>query len=77
MFGLEKELANSKKSPEKGMKGQVKDHKERSRILQRIEKKIRLLKKNLTQGTAKEDFSKVNALLEGYLILQRVFKDIE
>ncbi|RDB31813.1 DUF5398 family protein [Candidatus Similichlamydia laticola] len=55
----------------------VKDHQERVRILQRIERKIQKIRSALTRGVPQGEFIKTKILLEGYLILQRLLKEVK
>lgn len=77
MFGLEVELEITKQEQSCDFLDHLKNPQERRKTLQRLEKKIQKMKNILTRGVSQKSFLKIKTLLEGYLVLQRLFKEIQ
>lgn len=75
MFGLEK------KPGEKfafDLEKEIKDRPSRGKeILEKVEKRIHDIKKNLREGADEKDFDKLGILLHGYAALQKVIRKVK
>lgn len=75
MFGLEKKPGDKfafdleKEIKEKPSRGKE--------ILEKVEKRIHEIKKNLREGADEKDFDKLGILLHGYAALQKVLRKVK
>lgn len=75
MFGLEKKPGDKfafdleKEIKEKPSRGKE--------ILDKVEKRIHEIKKNLREGANEKDFDKLGILLHGYAALQKVLRKVK
>ena len=75
MFGLEKQPGDKfafdleKEIKEKPSRGKE--------ILEKVEKRIHEIKKNLREGADEKDFDKLGILLHGYAALQKVLRKVK
>ncbi|MBU6383557.1 MAG: DUF5398 domain-containing protein [Verrucomicrobia bacterium] len=75
MFGLEKQPdAKFEFDLEKEMKQKQNRGKE---ILDKVEKRIQELKKQLREGAKEKDFDELGILLHGYAALQKVLRKVK
>jgi hypothetical protein len=75
MFGMEKKPGEKFAFDlEKEIKAKPSHGKE---ILEKVEKRIHDIKKNLREGASEKDFDKLGILLHGYAALQKVLRKVK
>lgn len=75
MFGLEKKPGETFAFD---LEKEIKENPSRSKeILDKVEKRIHEIKKNLREGADEKDFDHLGILLHGYAALQKVLRKVK
>lgn len=73
MFGMENQTKSTKpKSFQYEFEKDLQDPSKSKEILQFVDSRLVQLKNHIRQGSDKENFDKLNAILQGYVSLKRV-----